>query len=885
MSKTNLNKVYDPETVETKWYEKWLENNSFKAACDEREKFSVVIPPPNVTGSLHMGHALDNTLQDVLVRFKRMQGYDTLWMPGTDHAGIATQTKVEQHISEEDNITKYDLGREKFLEKVWSWKDEYHERITAQLKKLGVSVDWSRERFTMDEGCSKAVREVFVTLYEKGLIYQGDYIINWCPRCYTALSDIEVEHLESEGTLTHIKYSLTDGSDHISVATTRLETMIGDTAVAVHPEDERYQNMVGKTVRLPLVNREIPIVADEYVDPEFGSGAVKVTPAHDPNDFDIGERHNLKNIAVIGKDGKMTDEAGERYAGMDRYDCRKALRDDLIAGGFILATDDHEHSVGQCHRCDTTIEPLVSKQWFVKMDPLAKPAVELVNQGDTKFVPERFEKIYRNWMENIRDWCISRQIWWGHRIPAWYCNCGEMIVSREEPESCSSCGSELEQDPDVLDTWFSSALWPFSTMGWPEETEDLKKFYPTSVLVTGYDIIFFWVARMIFMGLEFMEERPFDDVLIHGLVRDANGRKMSKSLGNGIDPLELIDKYGADTLRYTLVTGNTPGNDMRFSYDKVEASRNFANKIWNASRFAIMNLDGYTPQELSANDKRLSLADKWILHRLEEVTKDVTRLFEKYELGEASQTLYDFIWTEFCDWYIEMAKIRLYQGTEEQKALTQEVLVRGLDTILKLLHPIMPFITEEIRSYLPHTDELIVTSTWPEYDISFVDEESKSKMEQIMEGIRVVRNLRRELDIAPQTKSPITILANEEKDFTTFDDYKVYFNALAGAEPVSVVSEMKEKPKKALSAVVRGAEIFLPLEGLVNLSEEIERLEKKEKELEKEVDLVESKLSNENFVNKAPKDVVDKEKEKQQDYKVRLQKVTERLDTLRSMKE
>ncbi|ACB84692.1 valine--tRNA ligase [Natranaerobius thermophilus] len=885
MSKTNLSKVYEPEKVEQKWYQKWLDADSFKASCDHRDKFSVVIPPPNVTGSLHMGHALDNTLQDVIVRFKRMQGYDTLWMPGTDHAGIATQTKVEEHLAQEDGVSKYDLGREKFLEKVWAWKETYHDSITNQLKKLGVSVDWSRERFTMDEGCSKAVREVFVSLYEKGLIYQGDYIINWCPRCYTALSDIEVEHMEDQGTLTHIKYPLTDGSGSISVATTRPETMLGDTAVAVHPDDERYSHLIGKTVMLPLMDREIPIIADEFVDPEFGSGAVKVTPGHDPNDFEMGERHTLESIAVIGKDGQMTNEA-RRYSGMDRYECRKSVIQDLKDQGYLLEIEDHNHSIGHCHRCDTVVEPLVSKQWFVKMKPLAGPAIDVVDKGDVKFVPARFEKIYRNWMENIRDWCISRQIWWGHRIPAWYCQCGEIIVSRKDPDSCPSCGeSGLEQDPDVLDTWFSSALWPFSTMGWPDETDDLQKFYPTDVLVTGYDIIFFWVARMIFMGLEFMKERPFDDVFIHGLVRDAHGRKMSKSLGNGIDPLEIIDEYGADTLRYTLVTGITPGNDMRFSYDKVEASRNFANKIWNASRFAIMNLDNYQPMELSPEDDRLSLADKWILHRMNEVIDDVTRLMDKYELGEASKTLYEFIWSEFCDWYIEMAKIRLYQGSEEEKSLTQEILVRGLDTILRLLHPFMPFLSEEIRSHLPHTDELLVTSKWPEKEESFSDETSKKAMEQIMEGVRAVRNLRRELDIVPQTKSAITILASDASDYDNFNSNQEYFRALANASPVEVVDNLEEKPKKALTAVVRGAEIFLPLEGLVDLDEEIERLRGQKAELDKEVARVEGKLANDNFVNKAPQYVVDKEREKERDYKERLAKVQERLDTLLAMKE
>ncbi len=891
MAVNDLSKVYNPEMVEQKWYERWIEANAFQAACDERDKFSIVIPPPNVTGSLHMGHALDNTLQDVLVRYRRMQGYDTLWMPGTDHAGIATQTKVEEHIAEREGLTKYDLGREKFLEKVWAWKETYHQRITDQLKKLGVSVDWSRERFTMDEGCSRAVREVFVTLYEKGQIYQGDYIINWCPRCYTALSDIEVEHEEEQGSLTHIKYPLIDETsgeildEYISVATTRPETMLGDTAVAVHPEDERYQHLIGKKVLLPLMERKIYIVADEFVDPSFGSGAVKVTPGHDPNDFEMGVRHELENIAVIGKDGRMTERAG-KYAGMDRYACREAVLKDLEQEELIISSETHTHAIGHCHRCDTVIEPLVSRQWFVKMKELADPAIKVVDEGKVRFVPPRFEKIYRNWMENVKDWCISRQIWWGHRIPAWYCECGEIIVSNEDPDECPACDSdELEQDPDVLDTWFSSALWPFSTMGWPDKTPELDKFYPTNVLVTGYDIIFFWVARMIFMGLEFMEERPFDDVFIHGLVRDAYGRKMSKSLGNGIDPIDVIDEYGADTLRYTLVTGITPGNDMRFSYDKVEASRNFANKIWNASRFVLMNLSDYTPiDDLYAYKQALSLADRWILHRTNEVIEDVTRLLNKYELGEASKVLYDFTWSEFCDWYIEMSKVKLYHGNQNEAAIAQEVLIRVLDTILKLLHPFMPFVSEEIREKLPHTKALLVTDNWPIVDARWQDAQSFEEMEQIMEAVRSVRNLRSELNLAPQTESPVIILAENENEYTLFNTYKDYFKFLTNAEPVEVEKEVSSKPGKALSSVVKGAEIYLPLEGLVNLEEEIKRLEEKKRELEEEVARVESKLANESFVNKAPEEVVEKEKEKQRDYWDRLTRVKQRLETMISMR-
>ncbi len=878
-----LSKVYNPHEVESKWYEKWTQEGYFEAKGDEREKFSLVIPPPNVTGSLHMGHALDNTLQDVLTRYKRMNDYDTLWMPGTDHAGIATQTVVEAHLAEE-GISKYDLGREKFLEKVWDWKEEYNERIRGQLQKLGVSCDWSRERFTMDEGCNNAVKEVFVSLYEKGLIYQGSYIINWCPSCQTALSDIEVEHSEEKGDLTHIKYPLTDGSGDIVVSTTRVETMLGDTGVAVNPTDERYKDLEGKKVKLPIVGREIPIVFDEYVDPEFGSGAVKVTPSHDPNDFDMGKRHDLENVDVISKDGTMTEKAGD-YAGLDRFECRKKLKEDLRGQGYIADLEDYNHSVGHCQRCDTIVEPLQSTQWFVKMKPLAEPAIQVVEMGETKFIPERFKKTYLNWMENIRDWCISRQLWWGHRIPAWYCECGNTIVSRDEPVNCPECKSNnLEQDPDVLDTWFSSALWPFSTMGWPEKTADLEKFYPTDVLVTGYDIIFFWVARMIFSGLEFMGEVPFRKVLIHGLVRDAYGRKMSKSLGNGIDPLDVIEEYGADTLRFTLVTGNTPGNDLRFSYDRVEASRNFANKIWNASRFVFMNLGGYEKREVNPEDGNLTLADRWILNQTSEVTEKVTRLIDKFELGEAAQELYEFIWTQFCDWYIEMAKIKLNSDDYEEKLLTQNVLVKVLDEQLRLLHPFMPFITEEIWQKLPLKGDSIMISSWPIREPEFENDHSKEKMEQLMEAVRATRNLRRELNLAPAKTSPITVLAPKGNDYKNFLEESVYLETLAGAEPVDVLKEMDSKPQKALTAVVRGAEIIMPLEGLVNIDEELERLKKQYDDLWQEVERVEKKLSNENFINKAPEDVVFKEREKEKDYKERLEKVKQRLDSLNAMK-
>ncbi|MDW7652302.1 MAG: valine--tRNA ligase, partial [Bacillota bacterium] len=740
MTQENLASVYNPADVEDRLYAKWLENNYFRAPGDpQKETFTIVIPPPNVTGSLHMGHALDITIQDILIRRKRMQGLDTLWLPGTDHAGIATQIKVEEHLADE-GISRYDLGREKFLDRVWDWKEEYHARIIRQLHKMGVSCDWSRERFTMDEGCSRAVREVFVSLYHKGLIYRGDYIINWCPRCHTALSDIEVEHEDKAGTLTFIRYPVVDGEGHLVVATTRPETMLGDTAVAVHPQDSRYRHLVGKTVMLPLMERPIPVIADDYVDPEFGSGAVKITPAHDPNDFAMAQRHNLPSVVVIADDGTMTAEAGT-YAGLDRYEARQRVAADLEKAGVLLEVEEHTHAVGHCQRCHTVIEPLLSKQWFVSMKPLAKPAIEKVKSGEIRFVPERFTKVYLNWVENIRDWCISRQIWWGHRIPAWYCACGETIVSLEDPVSCPHCkGEELVRDEDVLDTWFSSALWPFSTLGWPDQTEDLAHYYPTDVLVTGYDIIYFWVARMIFMGLEFKEEIPFHTVYIHGLVRDAQGRKMSKSLGNGVDPLEIIDQYGADTLRFTLITGQGPGNDQRFRQENVENSRNFANKIWNASRFVLMNLEGFAMQPGDGLPAGLSDADRWILHRYNEAVKEVNRLMDAYELGEAARTVYDFLWSDYCDWYIEMAKIPLYTAeSDSEKQTVRAVLTFVLDRTLRLLHPFMPFISEEIRQKLPGSVGTTVLATWPEFDPSLSFPEAHGRMDLVMDVTRTIR--------------------------------------------------------------------------------------------------------------------------------------------------
>ncbi|MBQ0066933.1 MAG: valine--tRNA ligase, partial [Phascolarctobacterium sp.] len=733
----NIPKTYDPAAVEKKWYKVWEDKGYFHAEVEKgKEPFTIVIPPPNITGQLHMGHALDNTLQDILIRWHRMMGHNTLWMPGYDHAGLATQIKVEEVIKKEEGKTRYDLGREEFLKRVWVWKEQYGDRIINQLKCLGVSCDWERKRFTMDEGCSRAVREVFCTLYEKGLIYKGTRITNWCVNCNTALSDIEVEHKDDAGHFWHIKYPIVgENGKYLEIATTRPETLLGDTAVAVNPDDDRYTNLVGKKLLLPLVNREIPIIADSYVDKEFGTGAVKVTPAHDPNDYEMGLRHKLQNIVVIGMDGKMTKDAGEKYAGMDRYECRKVLCEDLEKGGFLVKVVEHTHAVGHCQRCGHVVEPLVSTQWFVKMEPLVKAAVDCVNDGRCQFVPERFTKTYTGWMDNIRDWCISRQIWWGHRIPVWYCDdCGEMSASRTDLTKCPKCGgTHIHQDEDALDTWFSSALWPFSTMGWPDKTPELQQFYPTSVLVTGYDIIFFWVARMLIMGMEFMKDIPFEKVFIHGLVRDSQGRKMSKSLGNGIDPLEVVEKYGADTLRFMLITGNTPGNDMRFYWERVESTRNFANKIWNASRFALMNMEGYSAEAKLAP---LNLSDKWILSRLQHTAADVTKMLEKFELGEAGRMIYDFIWGEVCDWYIELAKPRLYgHEGDEPRATAQHVLAEVLTGAMKLLHPFMPFITEEIYQCLPHEGETIMLAQWPVADKNKIDESAEKLMGAIMETI------------------------------------------------------------------------------------------------------------------------------------------------------
>ncbi|WP_295915864.1 valine--tRNA ligase [Anaerovibrio lipolyticus] len=885
MEENNIPKVYDPKSFEKKWYGYWEENKLFHAVVDEeKEPYSIVIPPPNVTGQLHMGHALDNTLQDILIRWRRMQGYNTLWMPGCDHAGIATQAKVEGALREE-GTNRYELGREKFLERVWQWKEKFGSRIMSQLRSLGSSLDWDRERFTMDEGCSKAVREVFVSLYEKGLIYQGTRITNWCPDCNTAISDIEVEHETEQGHLWHIRYQVEGEPDkYVEVATTRPETMFGDTGVAVHPDDERYRDLVGKNVILPVVNRVIPLFADEYVDSAFGTGAVKVTPAHDPNDYEMGLRHNLEQVKVLSNTGKMLEGAG-KYEGMDRYECRKALVKELEEIGALVSIEDHEHAVGHCSRCHSTIEPMISTQWFVKMDTLAKPAADAVRDGRIKFVPERFTKIYCQWLDNIRDWCISRQLWWGHRIPAWYCDdCGETTVSRDDICQCPKCGSKnVRQDEDVLDTWFSSGLWPFETMGWPEETSELKHFYPTATLVTGYDIIFFWVARMVMMGLEFGKDIPFKTVYIHGLVRDSQGRKMSKSLGNGIDPLEMIEEYGADSLRFMLITGNTPGNDMRFYNERVESARNFANKLWNASRFMLMNLEGFDKSFVPAAED-YTMADKWILSRFAKTAQGVTENLEKYELGEAGRLIYEFIWSEFCDWYIELSKARLYDKENVKPRQTaQYVLGYVLERTLRLLHPFMPFITEEIWQHIPHEGKSIMVSQWPAEDktiTALIDEASESSMTTIMETIKTIRALRLEVNAAPSKKSEVVLNFTDESLRQVFADNEGYLTVLASAEPVTHMAAGAEKPENAMAGVVNGVEIFLPLKDLIDVEKETARLNGEMAKLEKEISRLDKKLSNQGFLAKAPADVVAGEKEKLVGYQEKMDAVKARLEDL-----
>jgi len=874
-------KTYDPKQVEEKLYKKWMEKDYFHAVADHnKEPFTIVIPPPNITGQLHMGHALDNTMQDILIRMKRMQGFCTLWLPGTDHASIATEAKIVEKMAQE-GITKEDLGREGFLKRAWEWKEQYGGRIVEQLKKLGSSCDWKRERFTMDEGLSRAVLEVFVRLYEKGLIYRGERIINWCPACKTSISDAEVNYEEKDGHFWHIKYPVVGSDEYIEVATTRPETMLGDTAVAVHPDDERYKHLIGKKVLLPLMDREIPIIADTYVEKDFGTGAVKITPAHDPNDFEVGLRHDLEIINVMNEDATINENGG-KYAGMDRFEARRQVVEDLKALGFLVQIKPHNHNVGACYRCDTVIEPRVSWQWFVKMKPLAEPAIEAVRNGTIKFVPERFSKIYFNWMENIQDWCISRQLWWGHRIPAYYCDdCGEMMVLRSEPDKCSKCGStNIRQDADVLDTWFSSALWPFSTLGWPEETEDLKYFYPTNVLVTGYDIIFFWVARMIFSGLEHMGREPFRYVLIHGLVRDALGRKMSKSLGNGIDPLEVIDKYGTDALRYALTAGTSPGNDMRFSEEKLEASRNFANKIWNAFRFVMMNFD----DDISFDDvdeSEFTVADKWILSRIDSVAREVTENLEKFELGIGLQKIYDFIWDEFCDWYIELVKPRLYDRDAKGRLEALYVLNKVLSDSMKLLHPFMPFITEEIYSHLITGDESIMISPWPEYSDNVLYPDEEKQMEFIMDAVRGIRNIRAEMDVPASRKAKAVFVTRDSRIIGLLESEKATFGRLAGLSEILHQESKDGISEDAATVVVDGAEVYLPLEDLIDIEKEIERLEKEKASLEAELDRVNRMLSNEGFVSRAPAHVVDAEREKLKKYTDMYEKITERIKTLK----
>ena len=857
-----LAKNYNPAEFEDRLYSEWCEKGYFKPDPDEKKKpFSIVIPPPNVTGQLHMGHALDETLQDILVRTKRMQGYSTLWVPGTDHAGIATQIKVEERLRVDEGLSRYDLGREKFLERVWDWKDSYEARITGQLKKLGASCDWSRQRFTMDEGCSRAVREVFVNLYDKGLIYRGHRIINWCPRCLTALSDAEVEYKDQPGNFWHIKYPIKGEDAYVEIATTRPETMFGDTAVAVNPEDENTKHLIGKTLILPIVGREIPVVADDYVEIGFGTGCVKITPAHDPNDFLVGQRHNLEQIKVMNDDATMNSYAG-KYEGMDRYACRKALVADLEAEGYLVKTEPHAHNVGTCYRCGTTVEPLTSDQWFVKMKPLAAPAIEAVENGTVRFVPERFSKNYFNWMNNILDWCISRQLWWGHRIPAFYCDeCGHMEVSKVDIDTCPKCGGKVRQEEDVLDTWFSSALWPFSTLGWPDKTADLARYYPTSALVTGYDIITFWVSRMIFSGLEHMGEKPFSTVFIHGLVRDAQGRKMSKSLGNGIDPLEIIDKYGADALRFALATGNAPGNDMRFSDEKIEAARNFANKLWNASRFVLMNLknDDATLLE-EPKEEDLKIEDKWILSRLNELIKSVNTNMDNYELGIALAEIYSFTWDLFCDWYIEMVKSRFFEGGET--ALTAErVLVKVLGSILKLLHPYMPFITEEIYQAIPHECESIVIEKYPEYDPSLNYKEDEEHIDRIITAITAIRARRQEMNVPPSKKAKLYVVTKYE---STFSSAAKIIEKLASASEV-ILTDSYDSDDAVMIATDSGS-LYIPLSEVIDFEKEKARLNAEMKKNDSEIERLEKKLSNEGFVAKAPAQVIEGERAKLKKY-------------------
>jgi valyl-tRNA synthetase len=879
-----LEKNYNPQEIEGRLYDKWLEKKYFHAEVDRSKKpFTIVMPPPNITGQLHMGHALDNTMQDILIRFKRMQGYNALWQPGTDHASIATEVKIIDQLKKE-GIDKEDLGREGFLERAWEWRKEYGGRIINQLKKIGSSADWDRERFTMDEGCSKAVEEVFVKLYEKGLIYKGSRIVNWCPVCQTSISDAEVEHEEQAGHFWHILYPIADDNGEaipgqfVEIATTRPETLLGDSAVAVHPDDERYQHLIGKNVILPLVNKLIPVVADRYVDKEFGTGVVKITPAHDPNDFEVGKRHNLEEINIMNDDATI-NKLGGKYAGMERYEARKAMVADLDALGLLKSVEDHSHNVGTHDRCGTTVEPMIKQQWFVKMDELIKPAVEAVKNGEIQLLPERMDKVYFNWTDNIRDWCISRQLWWGHRIPAYYCpDCGEMVVAKsaDAPAKCPKCGCEhMKQDEDTLDTWFSSALWPFSTLGWPDNTEDLDYFYPTDVLVTGYDIIFFWVIRMIFSGYEQMGKKPFGKVLFHGLVRDSQGRKMSKSLGNGIDPLEVIDKYGADALRFTLITGNAPGNDMRFYWERVEASRNFANKVWNASRFILMNM----PEEGIASNAAdgLTQADRWILSKVNHVVKEVTDNMERFELGIAADKIYSFIWEEFCDWYIEMVKPRLYSDDVVTKQAALWTLKTVLVKALKLLHPYMPFVTEEIFCTLQDEEESIMISQWPVFEEDAVFEEDEAQVEMMKEAVRAIRNVRAQMNVPPSKKAKVFVVSEDAAVREVFENGKVFFATLGYASEVVVQADKTGIAEDAVSAVIAQASIYMPFAELVDIDKEIERLKKEEAKLEKEIARSNGMLGNPNFVNKAPAEKIAAEKEKQEKYMQMMAQVKEQL--------
>lgn len=884
----NLPKNYDPKEFEKKIYQQWEEGGYFKYKIDPaKEPYCIVLPPPNITGQLHMGHALDHTLQDILIRWKRMQGYNTLWQPGTDHASIATEVKVVERLKEQEGLTKEDLGREEFLKRAWAWKEEFGGRIVDQMKQLGDSCDWSRERFTMDEGCNDAVTKFFIKLYEEGYIYRGNRIINWCVDCKTSLSDAEVDHEETAGNFYHVAYKVKGSDETMEIATTRPETILGDTAVAVHPEDERYRHMIGKTLILPIIGRELPVIADDYVDMEFGTGVVKITPAHDPNDFEVGERHGLPRLMVMNEDGTMNEEAG-KYAGMTRYECRKAIVEDIKAAGQLVQIKEHTHNVGHCYRCHNAVEPFLSKQWFVKMKDLAKPAMEVLESKELELIPDRFDKVYMNWLNNIRDWNISRQLWWGHRIPAYYCqDCDEIMVGEKKPESCPKCKSfNIVQDEDVLDTWFSSALWPFSTLGWPKMTRELTHFYPTAVLVTGYDIIFFWVIRMVFSALFVMDEKPFSHVFIHGLVRDAGGKKMSKSAGNGIDPLDIIEQYGADALRFTLATGNTPGNDMRFHMEKVEASRNFANKIWNATRFILMNMEQSEniPTDRQAMEEYLELSDRWIISRANALTKEMTENMDKFELGMAVSKVYDFAWSEFCDWYIELVKTRLFaEGTDPKTIHSKQAALFTLNyvlkKILKLLHPFMPFITEEIWSHLGEEDKLII-APWPTYEESDVFANEEEQMNLIISAIRSIRNVRAEMNVPPSKKAKLIIVAKEEAKHT-MELGTPYFTALASTLAVEIKEQEMDIPQDAVSIVIEKAKLFIPLEDLVDFEKELERLTKEKEKLEGEIKRVEGKLSNQGFLAKAPQSLVEEEKTKKITFEQTLKSILETIEKIK----